>query len=196
MLSPMKLPRTLLLMLAFCLGLSACGDNAGNEAGSGAEPSDTLRMGVIGLPAMQGNPFASLNAPTIFTFSAIFDSLTFVGSDSVVKPWLATSWEATNPTTWVFTLREDVMFSNGEHFTSDAVVNAVDYLMTPDASTGSVAQMLNFLAGARALDDYTVEITTRVPSVIFPREAASLRIVLGAVQGCGLGPGGGALGSL
>jgi peptide/nickel transport system substrate-binding protein len=161
-----------------CAGLflSACG-----EDGGGTDPntsaSDTLRVGVMGLPAMLGNPYASLNAPTIFTWSAVFDSLTYVGNDGLVQPWLATSWEATSPTTWVFKLREGVTFSNGEPFNAEAVVNAVEYLISPDALTEVVAQMLSSMTGARALDEHTVEITMSAPNVLFPREAASLRIV-------------------
>lgn len=170
-----------LISSALCIAglmLASCGDNTDNSKSTETEQtSDTLRVGVLGLPAMLGNPYASLNAPTIYTWSAIFDGLTYVGNDSVVQPWLATSWEATSPTTWVFKLREGVTFSNGEPFTSDAVINAVDYLVSPEAMTEVVAQMLGSMAGARAIDDYTVEITTKAPNVLFPREAASLRIV-------------------
>ena len=115
--------------ILLALGLAACGENAGQDSAEtqSSQTSDTLRVGVIALPAMQGNPYASLHAPTIYTWAAIFDSLTFVGNDGVVEPWLATSWEATSPTIWEFTLRDDVMFSNGEHFTADAVISAVDY---------------------------------------------------------------------
>jgi len=136
-----------------------------------------LRVGVITTPPFLGNPYASLNAPTIFTWSAIFDSLTFVGHDGDARPWLATSWEASSPHTWIFKLREDVVFSNGEKFTSDAVVNAVEYLTSTEAQTEVVANMLSSLAGALAIDDYTVEIVTKNPNIMFPREAASLRIV-------------------
>ena len=174
----MKVPRTLILGFIVALGLTACGDDkTTNTAGQGAAPTDTLRVGVLGLPAMLGNPFASLNAPTIYTWSAVFDGLTYINSDGQLEPWLATSWKSINSNTWQFKLRDDVTFSNGERFTSDAVVNVVDYLMSPEAATGSVGQMLNTLAGARAIDDYTVEITTSVPSILLPREAASLRMV-------------------
>lgn len=172
---PMKsLQKMAAVFLVFVL--AACGDQEPKSA-SESQGRDTLRVGVLGLPAMLGNPYASLNAPTIYTWSAIFDSLTYVGLDGEVKPWLATSWEATSPTTWVFKLREGVKFSNGEVFNSDAVLNAVDYLTSDEALTEVVAQMLSSMVGARALDDYTVEITTKTPNVLFPREAASLRIV-------------------
>jgi peptide/nickel transport system substrate-binding protein len=172
----MKKLLSLTAAAVFALLLSGCGEEDAGHSSTSAQ-NDTLRVGVLGLPAMLGNPYASLNAPTIYTWSAIFDGLTYVGLDGKVKPWLAKGWEATSPTTWVFKLREGVTFSNGEAFTSDAVLNAVDYLTSPAALTEVVAQMLSSLAGARALDDYTVEITTKAPNVLFPREAASLRIV-------------------
>jgi len=162
-------------LLTCALALAGCGESGTD--GSARVESDTLRMGVIGLPAMLGNPYASLNAPTIYTWSAIFDGLTYVGNDGEVKPWLATAWRQTSPLTWEFSLREGVTFSNGEPLTSDAVINAVDYLISPEAATEVVAQMLASMAGARALDDLTVEITTKTPNVMFPREASSLRIV-------------------
>ncbi len=165
----------LISLVCAVLLLSACGDEGSKPENAAA--SDTLRVGVLGLPAMLGNPYASLNAPTIFTWSAIFEGLTYVNSAGEVLPWLATSWEATSPTTWVFKLREGVTFSNGEPFNADAVINAVDYLVSPEAVTEVVAQMFGALESARAIDDLTVEITTNVPSVLFPREAASLRMV-------------------
>ncbi len=168
---------TALAVMALALPLAGCGESQNADDAAPEAFGDTLRMGVVGLPAMLGNPYASLNAPTIYTWSAIFDGLTYVGNDGAVKPWLATAWRQTSPLTWEFTLREGVTFSNGEPLNADAVINAVDYLTSPEAATEVVAQMLASMAGARALDDLTVEITTKTPNIMFPREASSLRIV-------------------
>jgi peptide/nickel transport system substrate-binding protein len=167
------------MALAGPLLLTACGDSAQDTAADtvALPGGDTLRVGVIALPAMLGNPYASLNAPTIYTWSAIFDSLTYVGNDGHVQPWLAEAWRQTSDTTWEFDLRPGVSFSNGEPFDAAAVLNAVEYLVSDDAATEVVAQMLGSMAGARAIDDLTVEITTTAPNVLFPREAASLRMV-------------------
>ena len=126
---------------------------------------------------MMGNPYASLNAPTIYTWSAIFDSLTYVRNDGTVIPWLATSWSQSGPYSWVFKLREGVYFSNGEEFTADAVVHAVEYLTSAESNTDVVAQMLDSMVSAKALDSHTVEIFHSRSNILFPREAASLRIV-------------------
>ncbi|MDX2222426.1 MAG: ABC transporter substrate-binding protein [Rhodospirillaceae bacterium] len=144
---------------------------------SGAAAESTLRMGVLGIPVTKGQPYASMNAPTIYTWAAIFDSLTFVGHDGAIRPWLALSWENVDPLTWRFDLRPGVTFSNGEPFNADAVVNAVDYLISPAAAGDVVASMFNTVVGARALDALTVEITTRTPNPVLPREVSTLRIV-------------------
>lgn len=134
-------------------------------------------MGVLGIPVTKGQPYASMNAPTIYTWAAIFDSLTFVGQDGQIRPWLALSWRNLDPVTWQFALRPGVTFSNGEPFTADAVVNAVDYLTAPEHVGEVVASMLSSLASARVIDDLTVEIKTKTPNPMLPREVSTLRIV-------------------
>ncbi len=55
------------------------------------QTSTTLRVAVPGLPPGLGNPFTSISIPTIYTWAAIFDSLTYVTEDGEILPWLATS---------------------------------------------------------------------------------------------------------
>ena len=144
----------------------------------GRAAADTvLRIGVLGVPPTKGQPYASMNAPTIYTWAAVFDSLTFVGHDGQVRPWLATSWRNLDPLTWEFSLRQGVTFSNGEPFTADAVVNAVGYLTSAEAQGDVVATMLNSLDRAWAVGDETVIIKTKTPNPMLPREAATLRVV-------------------
>jgi len=156
----------------------------------------TLRMAVSAVPPSKGQPFVSMNAPTIYTWAAIFDCLTFVGHDGNVRPWLALSWRNIDPLTWEFKLRPGVTFSNGEPFNADAVVNAVEYLTSDAAVADVVATMLDSLKGARAIDDLTVQITTRRPNPMLPREFATLRMVAPGAwrklgpQGFGLQPSG------
>ena len=160
------------------VALAACGPASQDDAlpFRNAEGESVLRVGIPAIPPFLGNPQASMNAPTIYTYSAIFDGLTFVGHDGEVRPWLADSWERVDDLTWLFNLRRGVQFSNGEPFTADAVVSVVEYLMTPEASVEATAAMFTSLAGAKAIDRYTVEITTKWPNAVFDREASTLRI--------------------
>lgn len=139
--------------------------------------SETLRVGVVGLPRTLGHPYAVSNLPAIYTFTALYDALTFVDGDGKLHPWLAMGWRRLSPTSWEFELRPGVKFSNDESLDAAAVVQAIDYLTSPAALTDTSAQELSSLRSARVVGPLTVEITTRVPNPILPRELSALRIV-------------------
>ncbi len=128
-----------------------------------------LRLALPELPPGLGYPYRVMTMPTLYTVSAMFDGLTRIDADGVVKPWLATSWTQTNPTTWTLTLRDDVVFHNGRPFTADAVVHVVNFLATREGMGEAVATEMAFLHSARALDDHVVEIRTDYPVPILPR---------------------------
>jgi peptide/nickel transport system substrate-binding protein len=140
-------------------------------------PKDTLRLGLIGLPPSLGNPYRTTNIPSILTWGAIFDGLTRIDGQGNLTPWLALSWEAIEPTTWRFKLRPNVVFSNGEKLAAEAVVNAVEYLVGPGAAIEGTARELQSLAGARAVDELTVDIVTKYPDPILPRSLPIMYIV-------------------
>jgi len=145
-----------------------------------AGASDTLTVAVQALPRGLGHPYVASNAPAMYTFMALYDGLTFVGNDGQAQPWLATAWKQTSDLTWEFTLRPGVTFSNGEAFTSDAVVEAVKYITSADAVSDVITGELVSLAGisgARAIDDLTVEISTRMPNPLIPRYVTALRVI-------------------
>ena len=136
-----------------------------------------LRVALGGLPAGKGNPYHNIQTPTIIVTSAIFDGLTRLKADGSVGPSLAVSWEALDPLTWRFKLRDDVFFSNGKRFTADAVVHAVTYLANPGPATETVRRDMTFLESAKAVEATTVDITTKIPTPFLPRYAAILLIV-------------------
>ena len=137
---------------------------------------DTLRVGVYSLPRGLGNPHSSTAGSEMYTWAAIFDSLTRIDANAQVVPWLATRWEPVNELTWRFELRRDVTFSNGERFDAAAVVAALNYLISKEAAGESVAREFVVVAAARALDEFTVEVTTKSPVIILPALMATLRV--------------------
>lgn len=139
--------------------------------------SKTLRIGVVGLPPALGNPYRGTGVPTIYTYRSMFEGLTSVKEDGAVEPLLATSWEPLDELTWQFNLRKDVVFHNGAPFTADAVINAIDYLRSPEAGIEPIARDLGALASAEALDDHTVIIRTNVPAPLLPALTEALLIV-------------------
>jgi peptide/nickel transport system substrate-binding protein len=93
-------------------------------------------------------------------------------SSGELEPLLATEWTQSSPTTWDFTIREDVRFQDGTELTAEAVVSALDHLLEsqvpPRAFTPDV------VAGVEAVDESTVQVTTPQPSVLLPYRLASV----------------------
>ena len=63
----------------------------------------------------------------IFTRMGVAETLVNANADGELTPGLATSWEVSQDgLTWVFALREGVVFHDGSAMTADAVVNALE----------------------------------------------------------------------
>ncbi|MFG3025287.1 ABC transporter substrate-binding protein [Streptomyces sp. NPDC048254] len=130
--------------------LTACG---GSSSGSGTDDG-TLTMASF----PNGNtldPWGSI--VSFWSEQAVFDTLTRVKDDGTVGPWLATSWEYTDPSTLVMKLREDVKFSDGTAFDATAVKANFDYAKNSSGTknSGSSAYVAN-IASVTVSDSHTV----------------------------------------
>ena len=139
----------------------------------------TITIAVPGLPPSQGNPFKEgPGTPGIHTYAAIFDALTRVDDKGIVRARLATYWKTVNSTTWRFTLREGVKFSNGEAFNADAVNETIDFLTSADGRKTVIGSTeLPELTGSKKVSEYVIDITTKTPDAILPAKLAALYIV-------------------
>ena len=91
----------------------------------------------------------------------IYDSLYYNQPDGTSTPLLATHYETDDYQTWIFHLREDVYFHNGDKFTSKDVIFTWEHALE---SIGSIAAgNWNYIVEARAIDEYTVEFKTAAP---------------------------------
>jgi peptide/nickel transport system substrate-binding protein len=147
---------------------------AGGPAGAAADR--TLRAGLVALPPALGNPFRDTQIPSSYTMAAIFDGLTRFVDQGELQPWLALSWERTDPVTWRFRLRPGVLFQDGSKFDAAAVAAAIDYVTSPAAQRESIARELHQVKAARIVDELTVEIETRYPDPTLPRSLPVLWI--------------------
>lgn len=139
----------------------------------------TLRIGAWDLAPSQGNPYNGIGTPSVFSWTPMFDTLTFVETDGAPKPALAVSWENVDATTWRFKLRPNVTFHNGEKFTAEAVVNAWKWLQTDEgkAKGPSASSRTKFISSITAVDPLTVEIKTAKPNPITAAEMSVMMIV-------------------
>ncbi|MDB5367368.1 MAG: hypothetical protein JWM77_3295 [Rhodospirillales bacterium] len=150
--------------LASVLLLAAC-----LVTGPAGADDRTLRAGLVALPAALGNPFRDTQIPSTYTISAMFDGLTRFDDKGELQPWLALSWERTDPVTWRFHLRPGVLFQDDTRFDAAAVAAAIDYVTSQAAQRESVARELHQVKGARIVDELTVDIETRYPDPTLPR---------------------------
>ncbi len=68
-------------------------------------------------------------------------------------------------------------FHSGAPFDAQAVADAIAYIVTDEAKATSVGQEMSFLESAQAIDEFNVEIETKVPQPMLPSYLAMLPIV-------------------
>lgn len=86
---------------------------------------------------------------------------------------LATAWEATDETTWVFTLREGVQFQDGSIMTAEDVAFSLNRLLFSDRESFIRSQFLPFISSVEATGALEVTITTPRPDPLLPLRLAS-----------------------
>jgi len=102
---------------------------------------------------------------TYWVMTMIYDKLVTYDEEAArFEPVLATHWETTDYKTFVFDLREDVYFHNGEHFTATDVVYTID--MARDAE-GTMKSQWAPVETATALGDYKLELVLNGVNVDF-----------------------------
>ncbi len=112
----------------------------------------------------------------------LFEGLTAINTAGKIVPGVAESWTRKDPTTWVFKLRKNARWSNGEPVTANDFV--FSWQRTVDPKTASKYTIyFDFIAngtailegkkpvtalGVKAIDANTVEVKTAVPVPFLP----------------------------
>ncbi|MGQ0569183.1 MAG: ABC transporter substrate-binding protein [Armatimonadota bacterium] len=106
----------------------------------------------------------------------VFETLLDRDRNGRIVPMLAESYEATNQTTWRFKLRRGVKFHNGTPFTAQAAAYSINRIINPDYRTQRTSYIID-IAGARAVDENTVDILTKGINAVLPIQVTSISIV-------------------
>lgn len=115
-----------------------------------------------------GDPAKSTGLATIAILANIYDTLVHRDATLSLKPGLALSWRAVDPTTWEFKLRKGVKFHDSEPFNAEAVKFSFDRMLDP-ATHWPGAGDLRLIKAVTVVDDYTVRFTTSQPWPELPR---------------------------
>jgi len=106
----------------------------------------------------------------------VFDTLLYRNLDLELEPMLATSWEPLDDTTWEITLREGIVFHNGEAFDAEDVKFTLERPL--DADLGSpLASRFSVIEGVDIIDEFTVHINTTDPFPLLPARLAEWFII-------------------
>ena len=88
----------------------------------------------------------------------IFDGLTYRGPNLELVPGLATNWEELDDGKRIrFTLREGVVFHNGEPFNAEAVKFTFDRLLGEEGARGPQRSNYTAISHVEVIDDHTVD---------------------------------------
>ncbi len=136
----------------------------------GATQAQTSRTLVVAQSAdiVTGDPAKNTGLATIAVLANIYDTLVHRDAALNLKPGLALSWRAVDPTTWEFKLRKGVKFHDGEPFNADAVKFSFDRMLDPKTRWPG-AGSLQLIKAVTVVDDSTVRFTTSQPWPDMPR---------------------------
>jgi oligopeptide transport system substrate-binding protein len=113
----------------------------------------------------------------------LFEGATTTDADGNVQPGVAEKWEQKDPTTWIFHLRKNAKWSNGEALTANDFVYGAQRLVDPKLASASATTFGKFLLngtdiiagkkpvtelGVRAIDANTFEVKTPYPVPFLP----------------------------
>jgi oligopeptide transport system substrate-binding protein len=145
---------------------------------NGAEP-DTL------------DPMSAEGVPANNVTREMFEGLTATDGAGVVVPGVAETWKQTNPTTWVFKLRKNAKWSNGDPVTADDFIFGMRRLVDPKTASQYAQTFGTFFVngqaitegkkpaselGVKALDKHTLELKTPFPVGFMPELVSNLQL--------------------
>jgi peptide/nickel transport system substrate-binding protein len=107
----------------------------------------------------------------------IYEAL--VGQDEKLglKPELATSWRAVDPTTWEFTLRRTARWHDGTPFTAEDFASNIDRVANVPNSPGRFTIYTRRITTVEVVDAHTIRLKTDGPHPLLPNQMAGLMLV-------------------
>lgn len=138
------------------------------------------------------DPAKAVGLPEIQVIRDLFEGLTNQDANGKVVPGVAESWQSSDNKTWIFTLRKDARWSNGEPVTANDFVWSWQRLVDPKTSSpfsgfaglGGIENADEIAKGSvtpdklgvKALDNYRLKVTLVHPVPYFPSLTANFSL--------------------
>src|SRR5690554_308849 len=168
----MRLPspvRTRPRLLAVAAGLAALTLLASGCAAETVESTEPVKGGILVYATGDAepsclDPHVGGNYPQALLATQYLESLVSKNSAGDIIPWLATEWsEAENGLSWEFTLRDDVMFTDGTPLNAEAVQANVEHLLDPATASSTGYLALGKVAATEIVDEHTIRFVLSSP---------------------------------
>lgn len=174
-----RLSRLVGLLAVAALVAAACGDGGGDGEGDGdggAVEGAEITI-AIGSEPTTLDPQIRDDGGERAINDNIYETLMARTPEGDLTPGLAAS-EPTqvDETTWQFTLREGISFTNGEPFNAESVAASVQRIV----DLGDESEQSGFfstITGAEVVDDLTVNITTDGPDPLLPTRMYWMKMI-------------------
>ena len=135
--------------------------------------ANTLKWSMPG-DSLTLDPHAQNEGPTHMVSRQVYEGLVTHDIGMNIQPQLATSWENTDPETWIFKIREGVVFHDGSALTaSDAAFSIIRAKTDPS----DMVDLIKSIKSAKAIDDLTLEIKTEGPNPILLNQLVQIFIM-------------------
>lgn len=170
-------PVRLLALTGTVVLLSAC--TVANSGGGGPASADTVRIVLPQEPPTLEPCEASLTSTGVVVRSNITEPLVERDPDSgELDPLLATGWAQTSPTTWTFTIRSGVTFSDGTPFDAAAAAFSLDRAVNSDLGCNVEGYVFGDVdLGLEVVDPETLVVSTPDPDPILPLRVSFVEMV-------------------
>ncbi len=161
-------------LLAITAGPVPAPTDAAGAPGAGGIPSK-LVIDTYSDPGVL-DPGTQWGVGSIIIYRNIFDQLLRRDPASgKIEPGVATSWKSVNPTTWRFTIRQGIKFTNGAPLTAEDVAFSLARILNPALKS---AQYANYSEVQTAsAEGNAVTITTKTPYPLLLQYLTILSIV-------------------
>ncbi len=119
------------------------------------------------------DPYKYNKTKTLSLNQHIFESLVSIDNTGKIKPLLAENWFNIDDKTWIFNIRKNVYFSNGDHLTADDVIYSFERVRIDINSEINSNFDINLaISKIEKINDYRIKIVTET---IFPTLLLKLR---------------------
>lgn len=153
------LRRVVCLALCLLLAPAALAENV----------QDSLVVGLLSNRTVEVRPLVPQERDILSLYQMVYESLVSIDDNGLPQPLLCETWtESGQGNTWTFTLRENIVFSDGTPLTANDVVASLQYILAlannEEAADKGFYQNLRYVVSSvKALDDRTVQIKAKRP---------------------------------